>query len=79
MLRNSNPVGDDRRKAVEEAAEMRLKSSPYPSIQRVNCDFKKGRLTLHGRVSTFFEKQIAQQAVIGLDGVRRLENRIEVR
>jgi hypothetical protein len=35
-------------------------------------------LVLRGRAPSYFLKQIAQSAVVGIDGVRRIVNRIEV-
>jgi osmotically-inducible protein OsmY len=38
----------------------------------------EGALILHGRVSTFFEKQQAQEAIRGIEGVRRIVNEVTV-
>jgi len=37
-----------------------------------------GRLTIQGSVQSFFEKQIAQEALRKIDGVTSIENQLEV-
>lgn len=63
---------------IAEAALARLRKSPYPPVRGVRCRFDSGRLVLRGRTQTFFHKQMAQEAVAGLDGVRQVVNRIRV-
>jgi osmotically-inducible protein OsmY len=65
-------------KDVAKAAQSKLKSSPYPAVARLKCYFNGGSLTLRGQVPTFFEKQIAQEAVADLEGVNELVNGVEV-
>ncbi|MFV1967748.1 MAG: BON domain-containing protein [Pirellulaceae bacterium] len=63
---------------IEEQARVRLQHSQYRAIQRVSCRFDAGVLTLEGHVPTFHYKQLAQTAVVEIDGVRRIINEIEV-
>lgn len=63
---------------VEQVAQGCLESCPYPGVKRLRCEFDGGSLTLRGRVGTFFEKQLAQERVAHLDGVRELVNVVEV-
>ncbi len=44
----------------------------------VTCELSDGVLILHGQVPTFFQKQLAQEAVFDLDGVTQVVNQIEV-
>jgi carbon storage regulator CsrA len=60
------------------AAKQRLQTHTHLSLQRILCDFEKGRLFLRGQVPSFYLKQLAQTAVAGLDGVRQVVNEIEV-
>ena len=55
-----------------------LDSSPHVSSQRIRFEAGDGKVKLHGRASSFFEKQMAQEAVRRVDGVERVENLIEV-
>ncbi len=63
---------------VEEAARVRLQLSPYRALRRVTCEFIEGTLILQGRVPTYHYKQLAQVTVLGLDGVQRIVNDLEV-
>lgn len=63
---------------IEEVARIRLQHSPYRAIRRIMCRFDDGVLTLEGHVPTFHYKQLAQTAVVGIDGVVRVVNQIEV-
>jgi osmotically-inducible protein OsmY len=63
---------------VEEAARIRLQHSPYRALRRVTCEFIDGTLYLQGRVATYHYKQLAQVAVLGVDGVQRIVNELEV-
>ena len=62
---------------VAEAKE-RLKMALYPPVRNVFCDYDDGVLFLHGEVPSFFEKQLAQEAVFKLNGVTRVVNEIKV-
>ena len=52
--------------------------SPYHAIRYLKCQFSDGVLTISGRLPSFYLKQVAHKAVHHLDGVRRLDDRIEV-
>jgi len=64
--------------AALESATQRLRESPYSELRRVSCEFADGVLSLHGRVSSFYLKQIAQSVVFPAEGVSRLDNCLEV-
>jgi osmotically-inducible protein OsmY len=63
---------------VEEAAAGRLRRKPFFPASRVSCEYISGVLRLRGRVSSYYQKQIAQEVVKGLEGVRDIVNEIEV-
>ena len=69
----SGPIED-----IAEIARGRLCNSPYMAIRTVSCDFEDGALVLRGRLSRFHHKQLAQEAVRRLAGVRQVINEIEV-
>ncbi|MBN2292086.1 MAG: BON domain-containing protein [Pirellulales bacterium] len=64
---------------VVKSAKDHLKKNPYPDIRNVSCNCDRGVLVLRGNVSSYHHKQVAQEAVFGLDGVTRILNEIEVR
>ena len=63
---------------ITEQAAGRLGGGRYKVLRAVSCVSRAGVLTLHGRLPTYYLKQIAQEAVAGIPGVRRVENHIEV-
>ena len=64
---------------IAETAHARLAASLYANVRRVSCSYDHDVLTLRGWLPSFYEKQIAQEAVRGLSGVRRIVNEIEVK
>jgi hypothetical protein len=55
-----------------------LCESPYPEIRRVRCYVRDGVARLEGRVSTFHQKQLAQEIVRRAPGVNGIHNHIRV-
>ena len=63
---------------VQAEAQSHLRKSGYHELHLVSCDFHEGVLTLRGRVSRFYLKQVAQTLILRLDGVGEINNRLEV-
>ena len=63
---------------VAENARSRLRDSVFPAGATLSCEFHDGVLTLRGRSTSYYTKQIAQEAVRGVNGVARVVNEIEV-
>ena len=59
-------------------AQARLTASPYLTLRQLTCDSHDGVLAIHGRVSTFFLKQMAQTAVRDVPGVKVITNLVQV-
>jgi osmotically-inducible protein OsmY len=72
-------VGHSRAVAIRRAAEHRLRCSGYLALRDVDCMASGDVLYLHGRLSSYFLKQIAQEIASNVEGVRRVINRIDVR
>lgn len=64
--------------SVTESAKERLRSSPYLPVRSLACEFDRGVLRLRGRLSSFYQKQLAQEAVAGLLGVEEVINEVVV-
>lgn len=62
--------------AAEVQAHLRNRLSN--AVMDVAFDYRKGVLTLRGQLVSFYQKQLAQEAVRNLDGVRQIVNCIEV-
>jgi osmotically-inducible protein OsmY len=63
---------------VERNAEDRLRSRLHVEVNRMSCQFRDGVLYLRGRSNTYYQKQLAQEAVRCLDGVSKIVNQIRV-
>jgi hypothetical protein len=61
-----------------EPAEV-LTASPLPELRRLVVTATESEVVITGRVSTYYLKQLAQEALRPSLGHRRLLNRVEVR
>jgi osmotically-inducible protein OsmY len=66
--------GRDRSDDLTEAAKNRLQESPYWGVRSLSCDCRRGILFLRGHLPTFYQKQLAQEAVAKLAGVLHVMN-----
>ncbi len=65
-------------KKVEALVAAKLRKRGYPALEAVQCRFHEGVLVLHGRVPTYYLKQVAQQAAAEVVDVEQIDNRLEV-
>jgi osmotically-inducible protein OsmY len=68
----------DAAREVAATVKARILHHPHLKTQRIWCEFDGGKLFLRGQVPSYFFKQLAQEAVLGLGGVRQVVNEIEV-
>ena len=64
--------------AISEIAEALFRANSHTALRGISCNGEEGVLVLEGRLSTFFQKQLAQEIVANIDGVVRVINHIEV-
>ena len=55
-----------------------LESSPHVPTGQVRVEMRAGNVVLKGHVDSFFQKQMAQEAIRRLDGVETIENLLQV-
>ncbi len=55
-----------------------IKGSPHLLGKQVFCQEESGIVVLHGRVRSFFQKQMAQESLKSVHGVEQVINEIEV-
>ena len=55
-----------------------LMTNPFIPTRQVRFEAADGRVVLKGHVGTFFQKQMAQEAIRRIDGVEGIENLLEV-
>ncbi|MEX2142702.1 MAG: BON domain-containing protein [Pirellulales bacterium] len=58
-----------------ETALLKQANVPQRSLRFEASD---GRVTLHGTVHSYYQKQMAQEALRRLEGVQTIDNQIEV-
>lgn len=64
--------------SLRELVSSALEQSPYLSNRRLRFETQQGRVVLEGVVSSYYQKQMAQETLRGLSGVDHIENRLEV-
>ncbi|MEO8269799.1 MAG: BON domain-containing protein [Aureliella sp.] len=55
-----------------------IKGNPHLTRHQVFCQEESGIVILHGRVGSFFQKQMAQESLKRLAGVEKVINELEV-
>ncbi len=55
-----------------------LEQNPYFSSRNLRFETNEGRVVLRGVVGTYFQKQMAQEALRKIEGVDSIENELEV-
>ncbi len=63
---------------VLDSASQRLRDNPLPLLRTLDVSEDDDEVILRGRVNTYFEKQLAQEAVLPVLGPRRLRNLVIV-
>ena len=52
--------------------------NPHLNHRRMHIKTKQGRVVINGTVDSFFEKQMAQEALRNIEGIEQIENHLEV-
>ncbi len=63
---------------LETRVHSALEESPYIARKTLRFETSEGRVTLRGTVGTFFQKQMAQEAIRRVAGVQEITNELEV-
>jgi osmotically-inducible protein OsmY len=63
---------------VDLEVKVQFRRSGYQALQGVTCEFHEGTARIRGHLPTFYLKQIAQEIVCAVVGVRSVVNQIEV-
>ncbi len=67
-----------RQSTLADRVDSVITANPYLSGRTLRFEAEEGRVTLRGVVNTYFQKQMAQEAVRKVDGVLEIENELEV-
>ena len=63
---------------LDDKVLVALERSPHLYGRRLHFETESGRVTLRGVVRTYFQKQMAQEAIRRIDGVDEIHNELEV-
>jgi osmotically-inducible protein OsmY len=63
---------------LADRVDSALETSPYLSRCLMRFETNEGRVVLRGKVTSYFQKQMAQETVRRLDGVEAVDNLLEV-
>jgi len=55
-----------------------LEQSPYVTGRKLRFESEHGRVTLRGVVQSYFQKQMAQEALRRIEGIQEIFNELEV-
>ena len=55
-----------------------LEQNPHITRRNLRFETEQGRVTLRGVVGTYYQKQMAQEAVRRVEGVEEITNELEV-
>ena len=63
---------------LDDRIEQAIARSPYLSRKHLRLEPEEGRVVLRGEVGSYYQKQMAQEALRYVPGVEEIENRLEV-
>ena len=63
---------------LDHCVENALLKQPNVPQRNLRFEASEGRVTLHGTVHSYYQKQMAQEALRRLEGVQTIDNQIEV-
>lgn len=55
-----------------------IKKSPFVLHRRVFLESNQGKIVLRGKVDSFYQKQMVQEVLRGIDGISEISNQLEV-
>ena len=64
--------------SLAERVDSAIATSPFLSGRRLRFETVGGRVVLQGVVGTYFQKQMAQEAIRRIEGVEAIDNCLEV-
>lgn len=75
----SSPGAEHGARTIEVVAQDELRRSRYWAVRHASCQLQDGVLTIHGRVPSYYLKQIAQNLLLHrIEAHVAIENRLEV-
>lgn len=69
---------EDNSEEVVREVRGALQRNPYPLLRTLFVEYEGGVVVLRGKLPNYYHKQLAQEAVRGIEGVTHVVNEIEV-
>ena len=63
---------------LAEQAHNAVIHNPHLKQRQVHFQAKDGQITIEGSVQSYFEKQMAQEALRNIEGITSIENQLQV-
>ena len=63
---------------LDQEIAQAIDANPHLGRRRVKIRTDLGHVVLQGKVNSFFEKQMAQEALRNIEGIERIDNELEV-
>ena len=63
---------------LAERVDAVLRSNPHIPHRNLRCEAKQGQVVLRGTVRSYYQKLMAQEALLRVEGVETIENQLEV-
>jgi osmotically-inducible protein OsmY len=63
---------------LDDKVHSALQRNPYLSGRSLRFEAESGRVTLRGVVRSYFQKQMAQEALRHVEGIDEIHNELEV-
>jgi osmotically-inducible protein OsmY len=64
--------------SLAERVDQAIRTNPFVSGRTLRFETVGSRVVLKGSVSSYFQKQMAQEAIRRVDGVEQIDNCLEV-
>lgn len=63
---------------LQDRVDLAIRHNPQLSGRRLTIEDQHGRIVLQGTVGSYYQKQLVQETVWGVDGVDAVVNRLQV-
>jgi len=63
---------------IDQQVQIAFAHHPHLNRHRLNFNRSQGRIVLRGNVDSYFQKQLAQEALRNIDGIEEIENELQV-
>ena len=71
-------IREDTSVVLEQQVAQALQHNPYLMRKSVSCQTEDGRVVIRGEVGSYFQKQMATEAIRRLGGIEEIDNQLQV-